>query len=87
MGACATQVFEDITQARFDCLVQKAGSNGIVINGNEGQASKDGITIRWKFDPASQILELQSMGAPFFLSCGDIASGVHDFVDSCPPAA
>ena len=84
MSACATQTFENLTQARFDCLVQKAASSGIVISGNEGQASKEGITLRWKFDPASQTLELQCMNEPVFFSCGDINGKIHDIVDSCP---
>lgn len=84
MSSCATQTFSNLTQARFDCLVQKAASSGIVISGNEGQASKDGITLRWKFDPAQQTLDLQCMSAPFFLSCGDINGKIHDIVDSCP---
>jgi hypothetical protein len=84
MSACATQTFQNLTQARFNCLVQKAASSGIVISGNEGQASKEGITLRWKFDPTNQTLELQCMNEPFFFSCGDINGKIHDLVDSCP---
>ena len=82
--ACATQLFQQITQARFSCLLQKASNAGIAINGNEGEASKDGITLRWKFDPVSQTLELQCLDLPFFLSCGDVNGKIHDLVDSCP---
>lgn len=83
MSACATQTFQAITQARFDCLVHQAVGLGIAISGMEGQASKDGITVRWKFDPASQTLELQCLDSPFFLSCGLINSRIHDLVDGC----
>jgi hypothetical protein len=84
MSSCATQTFTAITQARFDCLVQKAQSQGITISGNSGEATRDSITIRWAFDPAAQTLELQCTSAPFFLTCGTINHEVHDIVDACP---
>ena len=84
MAACATQIFSGITQARFDCLMQKAQTAGIAIAGNAGVGNKDGITIRWQFDPAGQTLELQCTGSPFFLSCGTINGKIHDLVDACP---
>lgn len=84
MAGCAAQTFSGMTQARFDCLIQKATTSGISISGNAGQASRDGVTIRWLFDPIAQTLELQCMGAPFFVSCGTVNSKIHDLVDSCP---
>jgi hypothetical protein len=81
---CATQVFQNITQARFNCLVNKAAGLGIVIDTNEGQATKDSVTLRWKFDPTANTLELQCLSAPFFLSCGQINQQIHDEVDGCP---
>ena len=83
MSACAVQTFQAVTQAHFDCLVQKASGWGIIVSGIEGQSSKDGITVRWKFDAASQTLELQCLDSPFFLSCGLINNRIHDLVDSC----
>jgi hypothetical protein len=84
MPNCATQTFTGITQSRFDCLVQKATASGISLAGNAGEASKDGVTIRWLFDPVAQTLELQCVSAPFFLSCETINGKIHDLVDSCP---
>lgn len=84
MSSCATQVFSGITQARFDCLVKKAKDSGITIAGDAGEASQDGITIRWQFDSAKESLELQCTNSPFFISCGTINSRIHDLVDGCP---
>jgi len=84
MSDCATQTFQNFTPARFNCLVQKAAGSGIVIGGNQGQASKDGITLSWKFDPTNQTLDIQCLAAPFFLSCGTINGKIHDLIDSCP---
>jgi hypothetical protein len=84
MGACATQTFQDFSQSRFDCVIQKAQGLGVVMSGNEGQATKDGITIRWKFDPANKTLDLQCLDAPFFISCDAINQRIHQMADSCP---
>jgi hypothetical protein len=86
MGSCATQTFSGITEGWFDCLTQKAADAGIVISGNEGQASRDGVTVRWKFTPSTGELELQCTGAPFFVGCGTVNAKIHDLVDGCQPA-
>jgi hypothetical protein len=83
MAGCATQQFSGVSQGHFDCLVKKAEAFGISISGNVGEASKDGITVRWQFDPAGQTLELQCTGSPFFLSCGTINGKIHDIFDEC----
>jgi hypothetical protein len=82
--SCATQTFTGVSQARFNCLVQKAQGEGINITGNIGQVTSDGLTIRWSFNPVAQTLELQCMGKPFFLSCGIVNGKLHDAVDECP---
>jgi hypothetical protein len=84
MSSCATQTFTGISQSRFDCLVSKAKAAGITIAGNVGEASKDGITISWLYDPGQETLALQCTSAPFFLSCGAINGKIHDLVDECP---
>ena len=84
MAACETQTFSGMTQTRFDCLVQKAQTAGIEIAGNSGVASKNGISVRWQFDPVGQTLELQCTDSPFFLSCGTINEKIQDLVDACP---
>jgi hypothetical protein len=87
MSSCATQTFSGITPARFQCLTQKAqAATGIKITGNSGEASKDGVEIRWLYDPAGQTLELQctKAPAPIFISCGIINGKIHDLVNSCP---
>jgi hypothetical protein len=84
MAGCASQTFSGITQARFDCLVQKAQADGIAISGNVGVASKDSITISWNFDPVSQTLELQCTDSPFFIPCETINGKIQDLVDGCP---
>lgn len=85
---CAAQVFSNVTQQRFDCLVQEAARAGIVINGNQGQTVvKHGIVsaqISWNFDAPSQTLTLQYLNPSFVASCGTVNEMLHNLVDSCP---
>ena len=81
MAHCAAQVFTGITQDKFNQLLTTAQAQGIDISGNNGSASKDGITIAWSYDPAQQTLNLQCTSAPFFVSCGTVNSKIHDLVD------
>ena len=83
MPTCDPQSFTGITQARFDCLKQKAAAAGIVINGDSGQANRDGIIIRWQFDPGAQTLQLQCLDHPFFLNCALVNGQLHSLVNGC----
>ena len=55
----------------------------ITISGNQGQDSKNGVTISWAFDPVAQTLDLQCLDKPFILPCGTITGRIQDVVDSC----
>jgi hypothetical protein len=83
MPTCDPQSFTGITQARFDCLKQKAAAAGIAINADSGEANRDGIIVRWQFDPGAQTLELQCMGHPFFLNCSLVNSQLQALVAGC----
>jgi hypothetical protein len=61
-----------------------AQNAGVAIAGNAGEASKDGITIRWQYDPRSQVLELQCTDSPAFVPCALINARIKAMVDSCP---
>jgi len=65
-------------------MTQAAQDAGITISGNVGEASKAGITIRWQYDPGSQVLELQCTEAPFFVPCATINARLQSLVDGCP---
>ena len=80
---CAKQTFSSITQQQFDCIASKARSNGLAISGNSGTASKSGFEVIWNFDPANQVLEIQALKEPFYVSCSKINSTIHEIVDEC----
>ena len=84
MGVCAKQAFTDITLQRFHCIQARASASyGISISGNQGSASKNGITIEWCYDPTTLILELQCIESPFFVSCPKINGSILSLADSC----
>ena len=78
--ACEVQSFPGVTQDRFDALVEKARASGIALNGLEGSAVKDGITIRWLYDPAAETLELQCTDSPFFIPCAVVEAKIRELV-------
>jgi len=80
MSSCAVQVFSNVTPAQFDCLSQKASAAGINISGN---ASQDGITVEWTFDPEATTLSIQCTAAPFYVPCATINAKINDLVQNC----
>ncbi|HEX8709253.1 MAG TPA: hypothetical protein VF723_13480 [Pyrinomonadaceae bacterium] len=83
MSACATQSFNNVSSSAWTCLIQKAAGYGITIGDYKGQASKDGFTLTWNYDPNAQTLELQCTDSPWWASCGMINGKIHDLVEGC----
>jgi len=83
MSQCAAQVFTGVSPENFACLQGKAAGPGDSMDGGQGSASKDGITVTWDYQADNQTLTIQCTAAPFFLSCGTTNGTVHNFVDSC----
>jgi hypothetical protein len=81
--SCAKQTFTGLTPDQFTSLTAKAAANGLSLSGNAGQASKDGFTVWWNYDPAAAVLEIQCLSAPFLVPCSTINGKIHDLVDSC----
>jgi hypothetical protein len=80
--SCAKQTFTELSQDQFTALVSKAAASGLNLSGNAGQASKDGFTVTWTYDPAARMLEIQCVSAPFLVPCSTINGRIHDLVDS-----
>jgi hypothetical protein len=83
MSACAKQEFQGISPNVWTCIVAKAASFGITISGNSGEASKDGFTVTWNYDPNAQTLQLQCTDSPWWAPCSTINGKIHDLVDGC----
>jgi len=84
MPGCEAQTFNSVTTQQFAYLAQKAQEEtGLVLAGNSGEASAQGITIKWNFDPASQVLTIECIDKPFLMPCGIISSTIQNLVESC----
>jgi hypothetical protein len=65
MALCKEQLFENITPVIYDSLAEKVKEEtGVVISGLQGEASAQGYTIAYRFDPGTDILSLQCTDAP-----------------------
>jgi hypothetical protein len=79
---CDPITFENITPDRFTALQQKAASAaGIAISGDTGEASADGVTIQWNYDPASERLTMQCTDKPMFVPCSLINAKIGSMAE------
>jgi len=59
-------IYESISPARLAAIESRAQSElGIAINGTEGTATKNGITISWVYDPDDQTLTVGDTRKPW----------------------
>lgn len=80
MTATAPQIFHGVTPERYARLIEKAGSAGIPIDGNNGSASKFGVEVAWSYSPETQELSIQCLRTPFFLHAGDVEAKIRTLV-------
>jgi len=80
MAAGEPQVFNGVTPDKYAKLTEKARGAGIDLNGNSGTASKFGVEVTWNYSPADQVLSLQCLKAPFFMSRADVDARIQKLV-------
>ena len=84
MAGCEVQTFNSVTAQQFACIAQRAqDETGLVLSGSSGEASAQGTTIKWNFDPVSQVLTIECTEKPFLVPCGIISSTIQNLVESC----
>ena len=59
--------FRGITRAVFARLRRKAARSGLKIVHPRGEAVHDGVRIQWEYDPATELLEVECVRAPFWI--------------------
>jgi len=64
--------FRGITRAVFARLRKKATQNGISIARRAGEAVKDGVRIRWNYDPDREMLEVECVKTPFWIDAARV---------------
>jgi hypothetical protein len=79
-------IFTQITPEWLAAIEAKAQSElGITLSGNEGTASKDGITIGWVYDPDDQTLTVGDTGHPWYVPESKIEKELTALVESAQP--
>ena len=74
--------FRGITRAVFARLRRKARRSGITVVDPRGEGVGDGIRIRWEYDPAAEILEVECVHAPFWIDRAAINSRLTREIES-----
>jgi len=72
MSSSSRLAFRGITRAIFACLRKKASKNGIHVVSPAGETVKDGTRIRWNYDADAELLEVECVSAPFWISSAQI---------------
>jgi hypothetical protein len=76
-------IYENINPQRLAAIEAKAQQAlGISISGNEGTATKNGITISWVYDPQDQTLTVGDMRKPWFVPESRIDEELTALVDA-----
>ena len=61
-------IYENITPQRLAAIVARAQQElGISISGDQGTATKNGITIIWVYDPSDQTLTVGDTRKPWYV--------------------
>ena len=83
MAECDEQVFQGVTNehlGKFLAKGQELGMPKLEGNGNSGEASHSGVTIRWNFNPEANTLAVQCTRSPMLLPCSLINGKIKDAV-------
>ena len=72
MSSSSRLAFRGITRAIFACLRKKASENGMHVVSSAGETVKDGTRIRWNYDADEELLEVECVSAPFWISSAQI---------------
>ena len=83
MGSCEELVFSAVDRPHFDRIVTKAQSTGIPISGDEGEAGKNGFTVRWSFAEHDSALRIQCVNSPMLVPCTVISARLVSLVEGC----
>ncbi|MGD0738149.1 MAG: hypothetical protein ABR957_01050 [Terracidiphilus sp.] len=76
-------IYENINPQRLAAIEAKAQQAlGISISGNEGTATKNGITISWVYDPQDQTLTVGDTRKPWFVPESRIDEELTALVDA-----
>jgi hypothetical protein len=75
-------IYENITTQRLAAIEARAQQElGISISGDEGTATKNGMTISWVYDPSAQTLTVGDTRKPWYVAESKIAEDLTVLVN------
>jgi hypothetical protein len=74
--------FRGVTSAIFARLRKKAKQNGMTVACPTGEAVKDGLKIHWKYDPDTELLEVECIHAPFWIDTACVNKQLSEEIES-----
>lgn len=84
MSACDPIVFNEITEAKWNCIKQTVRQKtGITIETDSGTTTRSGFTVTWNFSLEGQVLTFQVTDKPLVIPCETIYSRFREVVSSC----
>ncbi len=80
-------IYENITAQQLAAIEARAQQElGVTISGNEGTATKNGITISWVYDPSGQTLTVGDTRKPWYVPESKIAEELTELVTATETA-
>lgn len=86
MSGNGWETFGGITRAIFARLRKRASRVGIHVVSPKGEAVKDGVVIRWKYDPGAELLEVECR-APFWINSDRVQNNLRQEIEAVMRAA
>jgi len=81
MASCEELVFTAVNRPHFDRIVNQAQSAGIPINGDMGEAGRNGFTVKWAFAEHDNTLRIQCVDSPMLVPCTVISAKLVSLVE------
>jgi hypothetical protein len=81
MSSNPRETFRGITRSIFARLRKKASKAGIRVASPQGEAVKNGVSIRWNYDADSELLEVECK-APFWIDANRITGDLRHEIEA-----
>jgi hypothetical protein len=81
MSGNPRETFRGISRTIFARLRKKASKAGIRVASPQGEAVKDGVSIRWNYDARSELLEVECQ-APFWIDANRVKKDLRHEIEA-----
>src|SRR3954466_12986557 len=86
--ACEAVTYAGVDSSKWACVKDVVSrSYGLSIDSDVGEASEQGFTLKWRYDPSEQSLVVQCTKKPIFVTCGMVTKRLSDGFQECGIAA